>query len=152
VSITYRIDSQKGLTLVLWDQKVTSDDLMAHILRLNSDPGWPPPRRRHLADLSTAQPDASIDPAFISQLFDLIAAQAHHLAGMKLAFVAGEFFWRAGAIEPLNARYQASVIVFNSLDRACAWLGVPEEEVRRELEHMRAELRGGVDAPGQLTP
>ena len=43
MSIVYRIDKEKGCTLVLWDGVVTADEFLAHVRRLSSNADWPPP-------------------------------------------------------------------------------------------------------------
>ena len=130
MSIVYRIDKEKGLTVVLWEGVVTADDFLAHVRRLTSDADWPPPRRLHLSHLRFTSLDASMDEAIIEKAADLYGNHLKKGVNMKVAIVADEAFMKAVAFERVLLRYGASVVVFNFLDNACTWLGIEAEEHR----------------------
>jgi hypothetical protein len=143
LSIVYHIDKQMGTTLVVWEGIVTADDFLAHVRRLSSDADWPPPRRLHLSMLQMASLDASMDDAAMGKAADLYGKHRNEIANMKAAIVAGGAFWKAVVFERAIERYGASVIVFNSLDTAATWLGIGTDNVKRELELLRAQSRTG---------
>ena len=94
MSIVYRIDKEKGLTLVLWEGVVTADDFLAHVRRLTSDADWPPPKRLHLSHLWFTSLDASMDDAIIDKAAHLYGNHLETGENMKVAIVASEAFKR----------------------------------------------------------
>ena len=124
MSIVYRIDKEKGYTLVVWEGVVTADEFLAHIRRLSSDTDWPPPRRLHLSDLHTASLDASMDEAILQAAAHLYGQHLDKIASMKVAIVANSAFWKAVEFERIISQYGAFAIVFNALPTACTWLNL----------------------------
>jgi len=139
MSIVYRINQERGVAFVVWDGLVTADEWLAHVRRLLADADWPPDRRRHLSDLRTATPDASIDEVVLKQAADLFGPQ---VANLRAAIVAGDAFEKAGIFERLITRYRPFVFVFNTLNPACGWLGIDVADAQRTLESLRAQARG----------
>ena len=142
MSIVYRIDQEKGLTLVLWEGVVTADEFLAHVRRLCADADWPPPKRLHLSHLRSTALDASIDDAIIEKAAHLYGNHLQTGVTMKVAIVASEAFKKAVAFERVLLRYGASVVVFNFLENACTWLGIAAEEIERLLRQLRGQARG----------
>ncbi len=135
--IRHRIDKPKGITFVQWTGIVTSDEFLAFVRMLLSDPDWPPSRRAQLVDLRTVRADASLDNAVIEQAVKLYAADLERLRGLKFGVVASDEFAKAVHFQELISRYGVSGIVFNSLSTACVWLGidlVEAEGIFEELE------------------
>jgi hypothetical protein len=60
---------------------------------------------------------------------------------MKTAIVAADAFEKAVTFERFIYRYM-SVIVFNSLNTACVWLGIQTDEAERALQSLRAQAHG----------
>jgi hypothetical protein len=141
MSIVYRIDQERGIAFVVWNGVVTADEWLAHVRRLLSDADWPPAGRRHLSDLRTATPDASIDEAVMNQAADLFGAHPM-IANLKVAIVAGEAFEKAGMFERFLTRHRPFVFVFNTLNPACGWLGIDVTDAERTLQSLRAQSRG----------
>jgi hypothetical protein len=86
MSIVYRIDKEKGLTVVLWEGVVTADDFLAHVRRLCSDADWPSPKRLHLSHLRFTSLDASMDAAIIEKaahIFGTHLKQGENLHGKR---------------------------------------------------------------------
>ena len=142
MSIVYRIDKAKGLTVVLWEGVVTADDFLAHVRRLTSDADWSPPKRLHLSHLRFTSLDASMDAAIIEKAAHIFGTHLKQGENMKVAIVAAEAFKKAVAFERVLLRYGASVVVFNFLENACTWLGIEAEEIERLLRHLRGQARG----------
>ena len=138
MSIVYRIDKEKGYTLVLWEGVVTADEFLTHIRRLSSDTDWPPSRRLHLSDLHTASLDASMDEAILQAAAHLYGQHPDKIASMKVAIVANSAFWKAVEFERIISQYGAFAIVFNALPTACTWLNLDTSEVESLLQQMRA--------------
>ena len=141
MSIVYRIDQEKGLTLVLWEGVVTADEFLAHVRRLCSDADWPPPKRLHLSHLRFTSLDASMDDAIIDKAAHLYGTHLATGENMKVAIVASEAFKKAVAFERVLLRYGASVVVFNFLENACTWLGIAAAEIERTLQQLRDQAR-----------
>jgi len=142
MSIVYRIDQEKRLTVALWEGVVTADEFLAHVRRLCSDADWPPPKRLHLSHLRSTALDASIDDAIIDKAAHLYGTHLETGENMKVAIVASDAFKKAVAFERVLLRYGASVVVFNFLENACTWLGIEAEEIERLLRHLRGQARG----------
>ena len=122
ISIVYRIEREKGYTLVLWVGVVTANQFLTHARRLSSDADWPPPRRLHFSDLRLASLDASMDEAILQTAADLYGQRPDKIANMKVAIVADNAFWKAIEFERIISRYWAFTIVFNALPTACTGL------------------------------
>src|SRR5262245_39803671 len=142
MSIVYRIDQEKGYTIVLWEGVVTADEFLTHVRRLSSDAAWPPPGRLHLSDLHTASLDASMDAAILQAAADLYGQHPAKIARLKVAIVADSAFWHAVEFERIIAQYGAVAIVFNALPTACTWLDLDASDVECLLQHMRTQARG----------
>jgi hypothetical protein len=143
----YRINKKQGFTVVLWDGVVTADAFLAHVRRLSADADWPPPKRLHMSDLRAASLDVSMDEATIEKAAEIYGTHQDKIAGMKVAIVAGKSFNKAVVFERVISHYGATAIVFNFPDTACKWLGVNHEEVKRTLQQLRDQLRGGKKSP-----
>ena len=144
MSIIYRIDKEQGITFALWHGLVTADEFLAHARKLLSDADWPPHKALHLSDIQTASIDASIDEATLETVANLYG-QHPKIAKLTAAVVAGESFEKAVVFQNFIMRYRPSVIVFNTLNTACLWLGIYVDETERTLQSMRAEFRGKTD-------
>jgi hypothetical protein len=142
MSIVYRIDKEKGYTLVLWEGVVTADEFLTHVRRLSSDADWPPSGRLHFSDLRTASLDASMDEAILQAAADLYSQHPDKIASMKVAIVANNAFWKAVEFERIISQYGAFAIVFNALQTACTWLRLDASEVESLLQQMLAQARG----------
>ena len=142
MSIVYRIDKEKGYTIVLWEGVVTADEFLTHVRRLSSDAAWPPLGRLHLSDLHTASLDASMDAAILQAAADLYGQHPDKIANTKVAIVAHSAFWKAVEFERIISQYGAFAIVFNALPTACTWLNLDASEVESLLQQIRAQARG----------
>jgi len=132
MSILYRADRVLGCTIAIWDGDITGEDARKHLVRLASDPNWPP-GRRHLADLTTTTRVTLPDPELVELL----------LEGSNL----GKEFRVAVLVRPdflgdTDARYDSSMgamnaVAFTDLDAACEYLDVDAREVAAVIEQLR---------------
>jgi hypothetical protein len=136
MSIGYRIDEDQGVAFVLWDGVVTAAEWLAHIRQMIADPRWPPARALHLTDLRSARLDASIDAAVLREAAALFGSHKG-IEGLKAAIVAGHSFEQARIFEDVIAQHQALVFATNSLNPACAWLGIDAGHAEQTLASMR---------------
>ncbi|MBI3845167.1 MAG: hypothetical protein HY292_11085 [Planctomycetes bacterium] len=145
MGIAYRIDLDRGVTFVLWDKRVTAVEFLAHVRKLISDSEWPPAKRLHLCDLRHATLDASIDEAKLKEAADLYGTKREKIAMMKIAIVAGDAFAKSTLFERFVSHYGPTVIVFNNLETACAWLGIAVSDAKQSLDGLRGASSGAVN-------
>ena len=149
MSIIYRIDREKGITLSIWDGAVTEDEVLDHLRRLVADPDWPTIKRLHLTDLRTTTAYLNIDETIIKKMVALLGKSPGKLAKLKMAMVANEAFAISTTFQRLMSIYPLSMIAFNSLDTACTWLGMNTADTERALEQLRARARAGTGQQGK---
>ena len=141
MGIAYRLDHTLGLTVTVFDGKITGEEWRSAVLQVFADPGWPP-GRLNLTDLRTA--DASLlTVADREQIFEINARYAHKLIGMKSAAIGGALFEEARAFEREDRTSGLRLIAFDDVGPACTWLGVDVNDVRPVLEELRSQLREG---------
>ncbi len=147
MGIVYRIDQDRGLAVVVWDGRVTADEFLAHTRRLLADTEWPPREGRHLADLRSAILDRSAVSYAVEDAVDLIGTHPK-VEGLRVAIVAGDAFVQAavdafietGVFERLIPGHRPLMLVFDSLNPACEWLGVDASNVGRSLQSLKTQL------------
>jgi hypothetical protein len=137
MSIRYRINSKIGVTIAVWSGKTTADEILAHVQRLVDDPLWPPPRRLQLGDLRRGTSLARMDDATLQKAANILGGHLDKIVGSKIAFVASAAFEKTSTFKRYMSIYPLSIIVFNSLDTACTWLGIDLPETERTIEEIR---------------
>ncbi len=137
MTIVYRIDEDQGISFAKWHGVITADEFLAHAQQLLSEPAWPP-RKGNLTDLRFGRLDGSLDEAAIQKMARMYGNHPR-IANLKLAIVASESFDKASIFEHTLLQYRPSVIVFNSLDTACAWLGIDTCLAENALAKLKAE-------------
>ena len=140
MTILYHIDTQAGLTYVVWDGVVAAEQYIAHVKRLLADPDWPPARGLHLSDLRSTSLDSTIDRAVLEKAVGMFAEHPK-ISTVKTAIVAHAAFHKALLYERLISPVEPSVIVFHNLDTACLWLGTDPAAATRERNSLRARAR-----------
>ncbi len=138
MSIRYHIDQNIGITFSRWEGLITADEFLAHAQRLLSDPAWPPRNGLHLTDLRYGRLDASLDEATIENMARMYGTHPM-IVSVKMAIVANEEFAKASIFEHILLQYRPSVIVFNSLDTACTWLGLDTSVTENALTKLKTE-------------
>jgi hypothetical protein len=138
MSIKYHMDRHADLLCILWQGRVTGEEWHAHINKMTAEPDWPAVTRV-LADLRRVQDVSTIGHAEITQAVALFSIAPGNLGVKKVAVPASDAFRKAAAFEQAIARFGPSVIVFNTVETACIYLGVDVEQARRVLAGLRAE-------------
>ena len=141
MGIAYRIDQALGATFVVYDGKLTRQDLIDHARRISADPDWPPRRRLQLADVSTYHNPEQLPKPAITEIADFWGKRLDQVGEMHLAVVATLAFDNAKMFEKAMSNGGPNTIVFNRLETACTWLGLPADQARQTLKAIRAELR-----------
>ena len=136
--VEYVVLNQGTLVLELWTGTISHDELLAH-------------ERRHLRDSSIAcgasvladAIGASFEtmPGAVHELTDLYRQSAETLRVGKAAILVNESAYdRARLYERQAIDLGVRMILFNTLDVACAWLGIDVTAARKELEQLRGHI------------
>jgi hypothetical protein len=136
MSIRYHLDRKGDLLSILWEGRVTGEEWLAHIRQVTAEPDWPAVTRI-LADLRGVADIASIHEADITQAVALFRAAPGNLAGKKAAVPAADAFRQATAFQKAIAHFGPRVIVFNTLETACVYLGLDLAEAQGVLAGLR---------------
>lgn len=134
--VEYVVLNQGTLVLELWMKTISHDEVLAH-------------ERRHLSDSSIAR-GASVltdatsamfetTPEAVHEVTDLYRRSSEKLRIGKAAVLVNESAYdRARLYERQATDLGVRVILFNSLDTACMWLGIDVTTAHKELEKLRA--------------
>lgn len=133
----YAVLNGGSLVVEFWTGQVTHDDLLAH-------------ERRHLSDTSVkAGASVLIDAERahfgitveeIKEIADLYGQVIGKLKVSRMALLVNkETYERALVFLKEVEGYGVKVIVFNSLDIACAWLGLDVNVARKQLQILKAQ-------------
>ncbi len=141
MSITYRLDREKGIGYTCWIGTITADEFLVQTRRNLQDPYWPPERGLLLIDLRNAWLDRTIDESIIHQILNDYSEGRERIQNLRVAIAANSLFETAKVFERIASGYSASVIVFNDLDTACTWLGVDLQAAEKTLQEMREQVR-----------
>ena len=136
--VKYVVLNQGTLVVELWTGTISHDEVLAH-------------ERRHLSDSSIARGasvlvdanNASFEttPEAVHELADLYRRSGENLRVGKSALLVNRLAYdRAQLYERQASDCGVTVILFNSLDIACTWLGIDVMMVRKELEKLRASI------------
>jgi hypothetical protein len=137
--IAYRLDHTLGLTLTVFDGRITGEDWRATVVNMFSNPKWPP-GRLNLTDLRTANA-SELTVADRAEIFAINALHADKLVGMKSAAIGGANFEAARDFEREDQSSGLRLIPFDDLGPACIWLGINLEVARSMIDDLRRELR-----------
>jgi hypothetical protein len=137
MSIVYRSDNTLGCTISVWDGTLTTEDMQQQLIRLASDPDWPP-GPRHLVDGTTLGRVVVPDPS----LLDLLYEGADLVAKMRIAVVVRPEF-----LDEVSARYHTATealhaATFTDLDAACDYLDLDATAVHSVIDQLRQRLQG----------
>jgi hypothetical protein len=136
--VEYIVLNQGALVVEFWTGTISHDEVLAH-------------ERRHLSDSSIA-PGASVLVDAIRASFETTLEAVHEVtdlyrrSGKKLrvgksAILVNQLAYdRARVYERQASDCGVTVILFNSLDVACIWLGIDSQTARTELEKLRASI------------
>lgn len=145
--VKYVVLNQGSLVLELWAGAISHDEILTH-------------ERQHLSDASIARgasvlvdaTGASFETAAeaVHEVTDLYRRSIEKLRVGKAALLVNESSYdRARAYEKQSMDLGMRVILFNSLDVACAWLGADVARTREAFEQLRSCIAeaGAVSRP-----
>jgi hypothetical protein len=136
MGIGYRIDPDLGLTVVVWDGRVTAEDCRCHLTALTEDTRWPPGPRQ-ITDVTSLRDFGLPDP----ELVDILVEGLDVLGDLKLVVVVtpGDLYPKSEA--RFKATRDPATMIFTDVDRASRYLDVDEARVRAMVDEVREELR-----------
>lgn len=140
MGITYLCDKPKGVIFTVWDGVVTLDDWLSHVHMVLADPDWLQIRRA-IVDMQSVSDTSSVGDEQIDQAAAVVGAMGADLATKRIAVIAADEFRRTSRFESLVKRFGVTMVVFNSLDTACIFLGLDVKDTRQTLEQLRLGLR-----------
>jgi hypothetical protein len=141
----YAVLNEGSAVVELWTGPVTHEELLAH-------------ERRHLSDpLIKAGASALVDAeraqfgTTVEQVKDIAALYGQTIGRLKVGRMAllvnKETYERALVFLKEVEGYGVKVIVFNSLDIACTWLGLDVNVARTQLQILQAQSVQGDPSP-----
>ena len=136
--VEYVVLNQGALVLELWTGTILHSEILAH-------------ERRHLSDSSIARgasvlvdaTSASFEttPEAVHEVTDLYRRSGEKLrVGSSAVLVNTSAYDRARLYERQATDLGVRVILFNSLDVACVWLGIDVTAASTELKKLRASI------------
>lgn len=140
MGILHRSDTQRGVVYTVWDGAVTWAEWQNHASALMAEPDWMS-CSRFIVDLRSASA-ISIGMDEVEQAGELFRSNSLLMTRKRGAVIARDEFRNASRFEALIAPSGVSMVVFNSLDTACLFLGLSFIETNGELERLRMQLRG----------
>ena len=140
MGIIHESDRPRGVTFIVWDGEVVSDDWLKHVRELMADPEWRS-LPRFIADFQTVSDTSSIGDHAFKQAAAVISANRDISAKKTGAVVADEEFWRARQFGGLLSEFGASIVGFNTLDIACLFLSINLAETRQTIKQLRTKIR-----------
>lgn len=137
-----RADPDLGLDVTVAAGTVTRDDMMEHVRRQVTDPGWPA-GQLSLSDFRLVDVlDVSLDD--VRDVARLYAPKVHHLSNHKTAYLRSPQFRGAVVLERAFSRhYGMGPVEFADVPAACRWLGIDATAAEAIIVELRREL--GVD-------
>jgi hypothetical protein len=133
--IGHRAVNTLGCTIAVWDGSLTSEDMAQQLIRLASDPEWPP-GPSHLVDCTTLEGVIIPDPDLLELLYD----GARFVERVRVAVVV-----RPDFLDETRAHFHTAVdafeaATFTDVDTACVHLGVDPVAVRATIDELRREF------------
>lgn len=134
---TYAVINDGSMVVEFWTGQVTHDELLAH-------------ERRHLSDpLIKAGASVLVDAQRArfgtteEEIADIAVLYSRVVGKLKVTrmglLVNNETYERALVFMKEVEGYGVKVIIFNSLDIACTWLGLDVNVARKQLQALQAE-------------
>ncbi len=136
--VKYVVLNQGTMVVELWTGTISHEEVLAH-------------ERRHLSDSSIARgasvlvdaTSASFEttPEAVHEVTDLYRRSGEKLrVGNSAVLVNASAYDRARLYERQATDLGVRVILFNSLDVACVWLGIDVTAASTELKKLRASI------------
>ena len=133
----YAVLNEGSVVVEFWTGQVTHDELLAHERRHLGDPSVKP-GAAVLVDAERAHFGTTVDE--VKELADLYGLVIGRLKVGRMALLVNkETYERALIFLKEVEGYGVKVIVFNSLDIACTWLGLDAYVARKQLQILQAQ-------------
>jgi hypothetical protein len=139
MSVRYAFEKQMGTVFVLWDGIVTGEDWHKYLSELFADPGFFT-MRQIVLDARTVLDDSFVRVRDIKAITAFLRTQTNLLKNKKIAVLVNTKFDKARKIQTAFSGLGLSIIFFNGLDTACAFLGLSLLDAEQRLEQLRARL------------
>lgn len=134
---SYAVLNGGSVVVEFWIGQVTHDELLAHERRHLSDPSVKA-GASVLVDAQRANFGTTVEE--IKDIADLYGRVIGKLKVSRMALLVNkETYERALVFLKEVEGYSVKVIVFNSLDIACTWLGLDVNVARTQLQALQAE-------------
>lgn len=134
---TYAVINDGSMVVEFWTGQVTHDELLAHERRHLSDP-LIKAGASVLVDAQRAHFDTTEE-----EIADIAVLYSRVVGKLKVTRMAllvnNETYERALVFMKEVEGYGVKVIIFNSLDIACTWLGLDVNVARKQLQALQAE-------------
>jgi hypothetical protein len=135
VPIVHEADKELGCTIAVWDGDLASEDMQQQLIRLASDPDWPP-GPHHLVDATTLGTVVVPDP----ELVELLYEGTNLVHEMRIAIVVRPDFLDAAPPRFDTASKAFDAAPFTDLDSACGYLGLSVPAIQSVLDQLREQL------------
>jgi len=133
----YAVLNEGSVVVEFWTGQITHGELLAHERLHLSDPSVKP-GAAVLVDAERAHFGTTIDE--VKELADLYGQVIGRLKVGRMALLVNrETYERALVLLKEAEGYGVKVIVFNSLDIACTWLGLDVNVARKQLQALQAQ-------------
>ena len=134
---SYAVLNEGSVVVEFWTGLVTHEELLAHERRHLSDPSVKA-GASVLIDAERAHFGTTIDE--VKEIADLYGQVIGKLKVSRMAFLVNkETYDRALVFMKEVEGYGVKVIVFNSPDIACTWLGLDVDVARKQLQDLQAQ-------------
>jgi hypothetical protein len=152
MSNEYLIKKDGGIIVEVWAGRITADEFLDHERQQWLDPDFPN-GPKVIVDITCASFDPAITDDEIRQFVEVAGQYPEKSAGAKVAIVDLNDFGRAKMFGKLVRPQGITVIAFNDICTACAWLGVDNNDVKDWVKDTRNRLltddSQSADASGQ---
>jgi hypothetical protein len=133
----YAVLNEGSVVVEFWTGPVTHEELLAHERRHLSDPSVKP-GAAVLVDAERAHFGTTVDE--VKELAELYGQVIGRLKVGRMALLVNkETYERALVLLKEAEGYGVKVIVFNSIDIACTWLGLDVNVARAQLQTLQAQ-------------
>jgi hypothetical protein len=138
MGIAYRCDTDRGITLSVWDGVITIDDWRDHVRRQLADPQWPGGR----LSLTDARSARHLFTAYeICDIAAMYRSEPARITGIRVARIGAEDSLAALTFQQAIGPSGPTTLVFDDLESASRWLGIQAADVQPMLDDLRDDLR-----------
>ena len=132
-----------GLVLEAWWGDIGKEELLRHERShlLAAKPSRAP---RVVVDLTLARFDSSVGEREIRELTNLYVQYQATVGGARVAIVLGSELDKVYLYEKYATERGLSVVVFNSIEVACVWLGANAAQVREWMRKAPLRVAGQI--------